>query len=51
HNLATDGVFAELHFVLCRNTLIYFDRDLQERALQVFSDSLVPGGYLCLGLK
>src|SRR3546814_16438116 len=36
HNLVTDQVFAEVHLVSCRNVLIYFDRDLQNRALGVF---------------
>ena len=49
HNLVTDRVFGEVHLVLCRNVLIYFDRDLQARALRLFADSLVPGGFLCLG--
>jgi len=31
HNLVTDAVFAEVHLVLCRNVLIYFDRDLQNK--------------------
>jgi chemotaxis protein methyltransferase CheR len=35
--------------VVCRNVLIYFDRPMQERLLQTFTDSLVPGGYLVLG--
>ncbi|MES9960240.1 MAG: protein-glutamate O-methyltransferase CheR [Sedimenticola sp.] len=49
HNLAADGVFGEIHLVFCRNLLIYFNRDLQNRALGLFTDSLVRGGYLCLG--
>lgn len=49
HNLATDGVFGEMHLVLCRNVLIYFNRELKERALGLFTDSLVHGGFLCLG--
>lgn len=51
HNLVTDGVFSETHLVLCRNVLIYFNKDLQDRVLRLFSDSLVPGGFLCLGSK
>lgn len=51
HNLATDGVFGEMHLVLCRNVLIYFNRELQERALGLFTESLVHGGFLCLGAK
>ena len=35
--------------VICRNVVIYFDRDIQERLFQRFYDSLRPGGYLVLG--
>ncbi len=51
HNLATDGVFSEMHLVLCRNVLIYFDRTLQNRVLKIFRDSLCYNGFLCLGSK
>jgi chemotaxis protein methyltransferase CheR len=49
HNLATDSVFGEMHVILCRNVLIYFERELQDRALSLFSESLVRNGFLCLG--
>jgi chemotaxis protein methyltransferase CheR len=51
HNLATDHVFSEVHLVLCRNVLIYFDRALQDRAIGLFEESLVHDGFLCLGSK
>lgn len=51
HNLVADGVFCEVHLVVCRNVLIYFDRILQDRVLGLFSDSLSRGGFLCLGTK
>ena len=51
HCLATDGVFAEVHLVSCRNVLIYFDRELQDRALGLFRDSLVARGFLGLGSR
>lgn len=51
HNLATDEVFSEMHLVLCRNVLIYFDRPLQSRVLDLLKRSLVRRGYLCLGTK
>ncbi|MDY7229944.1 CheR family methyltransferase [Hyalangium rubrum] len=35
--------------VFCRNVMIYFDVPARQRVLQVFSDKLVPGGYLMLG--
>jgi len=51
HSLATDSVFAEMQFVSCRNVLIYFEKELQERALGLLSDSLCRKGFLGLGLK
>ncbi|MFH0730782.1 MAG: CheR family methyltransferase [Pseudomonadota bacterium] len=51
HNLVTDGVFSEVHLVLCRNVLIYFDKTLKYRVLRLFRDSLVHGGVLALGSK
>jgi len=51
HNLVTDGVFGEMHVVVCRNVLIYFGTDLQNRVVKLFTDSLTAGGFLCLGSK
>ncbi|MCX2741728.1 CheR family methyltransferase [Pontibacter anaerobius] len=51
HNLATDTSFNEFHLVVCRNVLIYFNRQLQERVLRLFDESLVSLGYLALGKK
>ena len=51
HNLATDNVFSEVHLIVCRNVLIYFDKVLQNRVLKLFHDSLVRGGVLALGSK
>jgi chemotaxis protein methyltransferase CheR len=51
HSLATDCVFAEVHLVSCRNVLIYFDRDLQTRALGLCRDALVRRGVLGLGSR
>lgn len=51
HNLVADGVFCEAHLILCRNVLIYFSNPLQNRVLSLFRDSLVRGGFLCLGIR
>jgi chemotaxis protein methyltransferase CheR len=51
HNLVTDSVFAEMHLVFCRNVLIYFDKNLQNKVQKLFYDSLIKGGILCLGIK
>ncbi|WP_128253134.1 CheR family methyltransferase [Falsirhodobacter deserti] len=49
HSLATDQVFSEMHLISCRNVLIYFDTALQDRAIGLFRDALVRGGFLGLG--
>lgn len=51
HSLATDSVFAEMQLISCRNVLIYFERDLQNRALSLFHDALVHRGFLGLGSR
>lgn len=51
HNLVTDRVFADVNLILCRNVLIYFEKSLQENVLDLFNESLVPSGILCLGTK
>jgi chemotaxis protein methyltransferase CheR len=37
------------HLICCRNVLIYFDRDTQERLFEKFHSALAPGGFLVLG--
>lgn len=51
HNLGTDSVFAEMNLVICRNVLIYFNKQLQDRVIGLFMESLPGGGFLCLGSK
>ena len=51
HNLATDVSFNEFHMIMCRNVLIYFNQQLQNRVINLFYDSLCPFGLLCLGNK
>ena len=51
HNLVTDSVFAEVNLILCRNVLIYFDKNLQNKVQTLFYNSLINGGVLCLGSK
>ena len=51
HNLVTDSVFAEVNLVICRNVLIYFNKELQNRVINLFYDILINGGYLGLGSK
>ncbi len=51
HSLVSDEVFSETHLISCRNVLIYFDRDLQDRAFGLFYESLCRKGFLGLGHK
>lgn len=51
HNLVTDRSFNEFQLIICRNTLIYFNKDLQDKVLHLFSDSLEQLGFLALGAK
>lgn len=51
HNLVSDHPFNEFQFISCRNVMIYFNRQLQDRALGLFHDSLTKFGYLGIGLK
>jgi chemotaxis protein methyltransferase CheR len=51
HSLATDNVFGEMQLVSCRNVLIYFNRELQERALGLFREALCRRGFLGIGQR
>lgn len=51
HNLVSDHSFNEFQLILCRNVLIYFERDLQHNVLDLFDNSLEDLGYLALGTK
>ena len=51
HNLVSDSSFNEFHLILCRNVLIYFDKELQEKVFLLFDASLGNLSYLALGSK
>lgn len=51
HNLVSDSSFNEFQLILCRNVLIYFDKELQAKVLQLFDKSLDSLGFLALGSK
>ncbi|MDP4143822.1 MAG: protein-glutamate O-methyltransferase CheR [Bacillota bacterium] len=51
HNLVTDGAFGEMNIIVCRNVLIYFNKELQNRVIKLFYDSLSYSSFLCLGSK
>lgn len=49
HNLLSDPPFSQIDLIVCRNLLIYLDREVQRDILQMFHFALRPGGYLFLG--
>ncbi len=49
HDLGQRAPFPRIDLVLCRNVLIYFTAELQQRALRLFAFALRDGGYLALG--
>jgi chemotaxis methyl-accepting protein methylase len=49
-DMLSDGAPPGGHdLIVCRNVLIYFDRDTQERLFEMFYQALAPGGFLVLG--
>ncbi|MEI9944315.1 MAG: protein-glutamate O-methyltransferase CheR [Chitinophagaceae bacterium] len=51
HNLAVDKSFNEFQMIICRNVLIYFNQQLQNKVINLFYESLCPFGFLGLGNK
>lgn len=51
HNLVSDRSFNEFQLVICRNVMIYFDRELQDKTFTLFDESLEKLGFLALGAK
>jgi two-component system CheB/CheR fusion protein len=49
HSLLSDPPFSQIDLIVCRNLLIYLDREVQREILQMFHFALNPGGYLFLG--
>jgi two-component system CheB/CheR fusion protein len=49
HSLLTDPPFSQIDLVVCRNLMIYLDREVQREILQMFHFALRPGGFLFLG--
>jgi len=48
-DLIKDPPFVKVDVISCRNVLIYFNSDLQDRIFQVFHYALNPEGHLFLG--
>ncbi len=51
HDLALDSSPGKFDLIICRNVLIYFNFDLQEKVLQTFVQSLSKDSYLGIGSK
>ncbi len=49
HNLLRDPPFSRLDLITCRNLMIYFNRETQERVLEIFHFALRKDGFLFLG--
>jgi two-component system CheB/CheR fusion protein len=49
YDLGQRAPFPRIDLVLCRNVLIYFTKELQQRTLHLFAFSLREGGFLVLG--
>lgn len=49
HSLLSDPPFSQIDLIVCRNLLIYLDRDVQREILQMFHFALRTDGYLFLG--
>ena len=49
HNVIHDAPFTRLDLVCCRNVLIYFTPQTQQRVLSMLHFGLKTGGVLCLG--
>jgi len=51
HNLSIDQSFNEFNLILCRNVLIYFNRNLQDKVFKLFTESMADKSFLALGTK
>lgn len=51
HDLVSNPTFNEFQLIMCRNVLIYFSREMQNKVLGLLIESLAPFGYLVLGDK
>ena len=49
HNLLRDPPFSRIDLIICRNLLIYLQRELQNDVIDLFHYALNPGGLLLLG--
>lgn len=51
HDLTKEQEFSEVHMILCRNVLMYFNELSQRNILRTFKNSLYQNGFLCIGKR
>src|ERR1019366_2992170 len=49
HDVTRDPPYSRIDLVTCCNVLIYFDPELQKKAVTLLQYALRPGGFLMLG--
>jgi two-component system CheB/CheR fusion protein len=49
HDVTRDPPYSKIDLVTCCNVLIYFDPELQKKAMALLQYALAPGGFLMLG--
>ena len=49
HDVISNSLNPGMDLILCRNLLIYFQKELQEKAISNLYHALNPGGFLILG--
>jgi chemotaxis methyl-accepting protein methylase len=47
--LETPLAYEDIHLIVCRNVIIYFEREAQDALFREFHRVLAPGGFLVLG--
>ncbi len=50
HNLVSDDIFYKFDLIFCRNVIIYFNTDLQDRVISLLYESLFNDGILLIGV-
>ncbi len=49
HNLVSDDMFYKFDIIFCRNVIIYFNNELQNKVVSLFHESLFSDGILLVG--
>ncbi|MGZ3862942.1 MAG: CheR family methyltransferase [Bacteroidia bacterium] len=51
HDLSTGTSFSKFDLIICRNVMIYFNKELQEKVFSLFEGSLFKKGFVVIGKK